>query len=182
MRQKKTLIVSSISLVLFCQVATVGLFSLMYQSAVLRISKEEAALGLSRPTSQPVEYIPSGRLSAPIVRHKKFDSFFLKIESGTGASNWGSGGGASGWREFISISTPFWSVFFITSVFPVVAFTLYLIRTRHHRRVGHCTMCGYDLTGNTTGKSPECGQVDPVPVERGGAGCVPGAHGTSDTG
>ncbi len=28
---------------------------------------------------------------------------------------------------------------------------------RKRTRVGHCTTCGYDLKGNTTGRCPECG-------------------------
>jgi hypothetical protein len=27
------------------------------------------------------------------------------------------------------------------------------------RRVGHCTKCGYDLTGNVSGRCPECGSA-----------------------
>ncbi len=36
---------------------------------------------------------------------------------------------------------------------------------RHKRtRVGHCAKCGYDLTGNTSGKCPECGATTPARV------------------
>ena len=34
-------------------------------------------------------------------------------------------------------------------------------RSPRHRR-GHCLVCGYNLTGNTSGRCPECG----TPVER----------------
>ncbi len=34
---------------------------------------------------------------------------------------------------------------------------------RHKRtRVGRCAMCGYDLTGNTSGTCPECGATTPA--------------------
>jgi len=30
-------------------------------------------------------------------------------------------------------------------------------------RIGHCSQCDYDLTGNTTGRCPECGMRTPSP-------------------
>ena len=32
-----------------------------------------------------------------------------------------------------------------------------LLRTRRRHRRGQCLTCGYDVTGNTSGKCPECG-------------------------
>lgn len=32
-------------------------------------------------------------------------------------------------------------------------------RDRHHWRAGTCRRCGYDLTGNTSGRCPECGNL-----------------------
>lgn len=34
----------------------------------------------------------------------------------------------------------------------------YLLVWRRKRRVGYCTKCNYDLTGNVTGICPECGK------------------------
>ena len=42
---------------------------------------------------------------------------------------------------------------------PVIAFALHpiwYVATRPRVKLGHCP-CGYDLTGNTSGKCPECG-------------------------
>ena len=49
---------------------------------------------------------------------------------------------------------PVWVLFLATFV-P----TVFLYRSRRHsRRVGCCAQCGYDLTGNVSGRCPECGQ------------------------
>ena len=48
---------------------------------------------------------------------------------------------------------PFWIVILILLV-P----TAFLWRRDRHRRLpGHCQKCGYDLTGNVSGRCPECG-------------------------
>jgi len=41
-----------------------------------------------------------------------------------------------------------------------------LLFYRDRRRIppGHCPTCGYNLTGNTSGKCPECGERPPKPV------------------
>lgn len=53
-----------------------------------------------------------------------------------------------------SVDLPLW--------LPVILFgvpTAYLfIRDAVRGRPGHCTHCGYDLTGNTSGTCPECGE------------------------
>ena len=48
---------------------------------------------------------------------------------------------------------PFW-VFIIVTVVPTV-FLFY--RDRRRPRPGCCMACGYNLTGNTSGRCPECG-------------------------
>ena len=45
----------------------------------------------------------------------------------------------------------------------IAAFHARRFRSRRHR--GACQSCGYDLTGNTTGKCPECG-AETVIVKR----------------
>jgi hypothetical protein len=48
----------------------------------------------------------------------------------------------------------------VTSVLPLLTATRLTRRaivTRRRRRVGHCSTCGYDLTGNVSGACPECG-------------------------
>ncbi|UCE58114.1 MAG: hypothetical protein JSU63_11775 [Phycisphaerales bacterium] len=40
---------------------------------------------------------------------------------------------------------------------PTIAFIRGPLRRRRRRRKGLCIVCGYDLTGNVSGKCPECG-------------------------
>lgn len=52
----------------------------------------------------------------------------------------------------ITYELPIWLPLFAS------LFTAILLRTRRdRRRPGHCTSCGYDLTGNVSGVCPECG-------------------------
>ena len=37
--------------------------------------------------------------------------------------------------------------------------TLWLWLRRRHHKEGHCRSCGYDLTGNLSGRCPECGTL-----------------------
>ena len=41
-------------------------------------------------------------------------------------------------------------------------------RSRRHAAVGHCRRCGYNLTGNVSGRCPECGMVPAKPARRRG--------------
>jgi hypothetical protein len=47
----------------------------------------------------------------------------------------------------------------------LVAFPTAVLWRRDHRRFspGHCRKCGYNLTGNVTGRCPECGTPTPAP-------------------
>ncbi len=51
------------------------------------------------------------------------------------------------------VVAPLWLLFLIVAVLTAALFY------RDHRRIppGHCQKCGYDLTGNMSGKCPECG-------------------------
>jgi hypothetical protein len=61
------------------------------------------------------------------------------------------------------IRIPLW----IPLVLMLAGTALLLWRTRSSPPAGHCQTCGYDLTGNVSGRCPECGvQVHPV-SERG---------------
>jgi hypothetical protein len=42
---------------------------------------------------------------------------------------------------------------------------------------GHCRKCGYNLTGNTSGRCPECGTSVPPGTKRTGDADGPGADG-----
>ena len=52
----------------------------------------------------------------------------------------------------IAFTIPLWIPFLAVSVPSVIAW-------RYTRRLlkGHCRQCGYDLTGNVSGRCPECG-------------------------
>jgi hypothetical protein len=47
---------------------------------------------------------------------------------------------------------PLWTA--LTLVWGIAALTWY---RRRHILPGHCRKCGYNLTGNTSGRCPECG-------------------------
>jgi hypothetical protein len=49
----------------------------------------------------------------------------------------------------------YWKWALLLAILPVLWLVLCLIRRRPS--AGQCTLCGYDLTGNTSGVCPECG-------------------------
>ena len=53
---------------------------------------------------------------------------------------------------------PFWLVLLLTICYPAIWCIRVPLRRRRHRRLGRCVDCGYDLTGNVTGKCSECGR------------------------
>jgi len=57
-----------------------------------------------------------------------------------------------GWTSTVLL-VPHWLLLPITCVGPVLA-----LRHRH-RGAGSCQRCGYDLTGNLSGRCPECGTI-----------------------
>jgi len=56
------------------------------------------------------------------------------------------------WNSGSAIHFPHWFLAMLLMAFPVI-----VVRSRLVGRAGHCRHCDYDLTGNTTGKCPECG-------------------------
>jgi len=59
-----------------------------------------------------------------------------------------------------AIGIPFWLV-----VIPLgLAYAGFCILVRHHPTVGHCPHCSYNLTGNQSGKCPECGTPPSTPA------------------
>ena len=60
------------------------------------------------------------------------------------------------------IATPYWATVVATIVMPLRWVTLDWQR-RKNLEDQHCSNCGYNLTGNTSGVCPECGT--PVPKE-----------------
>jgi hypothetical protein len=64
------------------------------------------------------------------------------------------------------IAVPYWLPVLITAIMP--SWWVALQRRRRLRawrsRAGLCVSCGYDLTGNTSGVCPECGNNIDVPA------------------
>lgn len=52
----------------------------------------------------------------------------------------------------LSVAVPYWTL--LSALAPLTAFLWYRDR---RPPPGHCQACGYDLTGNVSGKCPECG-------------------------
>ncbi len=55
-------------------------------------------------------------------------------------------------------AVPIWAIFALCTIATCLLF--FFERTRTHP--GHCAHCGYSLTGNTSGKCPECGAATTV--------------------
>jgi len=56
-------------------------------------------------------------------------------------------------RAWEWLGVPLWMPFLLVGV----ATGMLWRRDRHRRTPGHCARCGYDLTGNVSGRCPECG-------------------------
>ena len=56
------------------------------------------------------------------------------------------------------VAAPYWIIVLLTAILPALWFRDHLAR-RRRLRTGLCRSCGYDLTGNTSGVCPECGEV-----------------------
>jgi hypothetical protein len=63
-------------------------------------------------------------------------------------------------RRVWAFILPLWIPFALLAI-PT---TILWLRDRHCFPSGHCQHCGYDLTGNVSGRCPECG----TPIEREG--------------
>ncbi|HNQ23832.1 MAG TPA: hypothetical protein PKK06_12120 [Phycisphaerae bacterium] len=75
---------------------------------------------------------------------KGFAGFYVK--SLTSGDTLARGGGV-----------PFWALFVVLMVQPTVVFFRGPWRRRRRRRHGQCIRCGYNLTGLTEPRCPECG-------------------------
>ncbi len=58
----------------------------------------------------------------------------------------------------VGIEFPIWILAMLTGAWPVVAFFYHPYRRHRRRKRGLCLACGYNLTGNTSGVCPECGE------------------------
>ncbi len=65
-----------------------------------------------------------------------------------------------GWRlRNGSVWFPHWALALALGVLPVWWAQSRLLCRYYRRRLGLCVMCGYDLTGNESGRCPECGEA-----------------------
>ena len=70
-----------------------------------------------------------------------------------------------GWRSFPGLASLFLNRFTIRVLvgllcqYPAINFRRGPLRRWRRRRKGLCLKCGYDLTGNVTGRCPECGEA-----------------------
>ena len=62
------------------------------------------------------------------------------------------------WERAIEVRSRAWLLFLACGAYPTVAFIRGPLRRWRRRRKGQCAICGYDLTGNTSGRCPECGR------------------------
>ncbi len=72
------------------------------------------------------------------------------------------GGGmryATGW--YVLLDIPTWAG--ILTAYPCIAAVREAVRRRRDRH-GRCRSCGYDLTGNVSGRCPECGLAQERPA------------------
>jgi hypothetical protein len=64
----------------------------------------------------------------------------------------------------VGLNVPMWESVLVFSIYPAVAFVRTRLRHRHRRMHNLCLHCGYNLTGNVTGRCPECGaEVESMP-------------------
>ena len=70
---------------------------------------------------------------------------------------------ASGKIGMFIIYCPFWFPVLLLAAYPTLVL-IKTIRRRLRHKHGHCSKCGYNLTGNVSGTCPECG----AGVERAG--------------
>lgn len=70
-------------------------------------------------------------------------------------------GGPKSHIRILDVDVPRWFLFGVSGLFlscPTLAFIRGPLRRYRRRRKGLCLKCGYNLTGNTSGRCPECGR------------------------
>lgn len=71
-------------------------------------------------------------------------------------------------QQFLLVTVtgfPFWPVAVLAMLYPGIAFIRGPFRRYRRRKRNQCQSCGYNLTGNTSGVCPECGQPAPASAE-----------------
>ena len=75
----------------------------------------------------------------------------------------------SGSEERLVVSLPAWFLLILFLAAPGL-FIFRIVRGRRRYSIMGCKQCGYDLTGNTSGRCPECGTVQAIPPPASGRG------------
>ncbi len=91
----------------------------------------------------------------PDLRSTRFGSVIFSHCGGL----WYTFGGPFASGTISAISVPHWALFIILIAYPATACTCGLLRRRRRLRKHLCRNCGYNLTGNVSGKCSECGQL-----------------------
>lgn len=65
---------------------------------------------------------------------------------------------AGGTWRYVRLGLPLWILVIVLLTYPVVAFVRGPLRIYRRSKCNQCLQCGYDLTGNTSGVCPECGE------------------------
>ena len=65
----------------------------------------------------------------------------------------------SGERFWVRPPVPFWFLGLVVALMLLTGWSWYRWRVARRHCVGHCRRCGYNLTGNRSGRCPECGQA-----------------------
>lgn len=58
---------------------------------------------------------------------------------------------------FEQLTVSLWLLLLVSAPYPAIAFIRGPFRRHRRRKRGACVTCGYDLTGNVSGRCPECG-------------------------
>ena len=106
--------------------------------------------------------------------HKKIIAYWIKTASGVIVgrgtvaatrsallspaywSTWRLGLRFPNWWDYAGVTSIDFPLVFL-SIPPLTWLLIRFVRRRRFDRVGHCRQCGYDLTGNISGRCPECG-------------------------
>jgi hypothetical protein len=70
------------------------------------------------------------------------------------------GGDVLGWKgvRVRALMIPAWFILSLTLLLPAASLLRWW-RRRRRRRIGLCSRCGYELTGNVSGVCPECSRA-----------------------
>jgi hypothetical protein len=79
-----------------------------------------------------------------------------------GPFGWSASGDSGNARvpahTYYQLTLPFWLPTLVFASYPTIVCTRSSLRSWRRRRGHKCPACGYDLTGNVSGRCPECGR------------------------